>query len=214
MLGKKSKNNKKDQTIEAYNKGVRFYSEKFDSYGVKVDDINRALKLNQSSSKKILELGCGNGRDAKYIISKVGVENYIGVDASKGLIEIARQKNPFGMFHVKDILNFLKEKSEVSHDFGVIFAFYSMLHMERGEFAEILKKCKNLLKIGGILYISSKYGDYKEIEIENLGSKKYYYSYEPEDIEEFCDKKMETIYKIIHDSDYGPSFTIALRKIQ
>ena len=82
---------KNKKTVEAYDKNAQFYADKFDSYGIRIDDIDRALKLNESGSNKVLELGCGNGRDAQYIISKVGIENYTGIDASAGLLEKARE---------------------------------------------------------------------------------------------------------------------------
>jgi predicted SAM-dependent methyltransferase len=46
-----------------------------------------------------------------------------------------------------------------------------MLHMERQDLAEIVAHCHESLKIGGILYISSKYGEYREIEVENFGDR-------------------------------------------
>ena len=59
--------------------------------------------MNESGSGKVLELGCGNGRDVQYIVSKVGIDNYIGIDASSGLIALARKKVPKAVFHVKDM---------------------------------------------------------------------------------------------------------------
>jgi trans-aconitate methyltransferase len=89
-----TKKDKNKLTIEAYDKNAKHYTDVFDGYGARREDIDRALKLNQSDSKKVLELGCGNGRDAKYIISEVGVENYLGIDASRELIAFAVEKLP------------------------------------------------------------------------------------------------------------------------
>jgi trans-aconitate methyltransferase len=211
-----TRKDKNRQTIEAYDKNAKHYADVFDSYGVRRDDIDRALKFNTSNSKIILELGCGNGRDAKYVVSEVGVENYLGIDASTELIRLAVDKLPEVSFQPRDMRKFFASPDVSGETFGVIFAFYSMLHMEREELVHILSRCHQSLKIGGVLYVSSKYGDYREIEIENLGDKKYYYSYKSEDLESICREKsmnFETIYKVIHDSDYGPSFTIALRKV-
>jgi ubiquinone/menaquinone biosynthesis C-methylase UbiE len=206
-----SKRNKNKITIEAYNKNALFYAEKFNSYGVLTEDIDRALRLNQSDSKKVLELGCGNGRDAEYIVSEVGkAGSYFGVDPSKELIRLAKKKHPKIEFQVKQMQD-LEFESET---FGIIFAFYSMLHVERSELLKILEKCGKWLKIGGILYITSKYGPYKELEIENLGDKKYYYAYEPEDVEGFMGNNFQTVFRVIKDSDYGPSFALALKKIR
>lgn len=204
---------KNKQTVSAYDKNPQFYAEMFDSYGVRILDIDRALKLNQSGSSNMLELGCGNGRDAQYIISKVGKDNYVGIDASEGLIKLARQKvslagQACGTFLVGD----MRSLAVLPETYGIIFSFASVLHMKHEELAVLIDKCHKILKIGGILYISTKYGEYKEIEIENLGEKKYYYAYMPEDIKGIAGESFETVYNVIQDSDYGPELVLTLRK--
>jgi SAM-dependent methyltransferase len=200
---------KTQKTVQAYDKNPQFYADMFDDYGVRAEDVERALKLNMSRSNRVLELGCGNGRDALYIISKVGVNNYEGVDASEGLISLARQKVSCDTFFVGDMRDL-----EVSPEtFGVIFSFASMLHLKRDDLAILIGKCYKSLKTGGILYIFTKYGEYKEIEVENLGEKKYYYAYTPDDIKAMAGGSLAVVYSVIGDSDYGPALTIALRKL-
>ena len=200
---------KNQKTVEAYDKNAQFYAGKFDSYGVRAEDIERALKFNESGSYKVLELGCGSGRDARYIVPRVGKANYIGIDASARLIELARQKLPGADLRVEDM-----RKIDVPHEtLGIVLGFASVLHVNREELAEIVNKCHKWLKMGGILYISTKYGEYRELEIENLGDKKYYYPYTPEDIKTIVGKGFETVYNVIQDSDYGPELVIALRKV-
>ena len=202
---------KNQKTIEAYDKNPQFYADKFDSYGVRFEDIDRAIKLNESGLDKVLELGCGNGRDAEYIVSKVGENNYTGIDASEGLIKLAKEKVSCGTFHVKDMRD--PDLLVSPETYGIIFSFASMLHLKREELADLLEKCHKCLKTGGILYISTKYGEYREIEIENLGEKKYYYSYVPNDIKIIAGDRFETVYSVIQDSNYGPEMVIALKKL-
>jgi SAM-dependent methyltransferase len=200
---------KNKKTVEAYDKNPQFYADKFDSYGIRMEDIDKALKLNESGSNKVLELGCGNGRDAQYIVSKVGKENYLGIDASQELIKIATEKNPDVMFQVKD----MRDVSYETETYGVIFSFASVLHVNREEMAQIIEKCHKSLKIGGILFISTKYGEHKEEKITNLGDEKYYYFYRPEDIEKLCPYKFFVVYKNVQDIKGQSWFEIALRKI-
>jgi len=211
---KKIDKNKK--TVEAYDKNPQFYAEKFDSYGMRIEDVDRALKLNESGSTKVLELGCGSGRDAQYIISKVGKENYLGTDASEGLIELCRKNVPQGTFHVKDMREVSLQIGGQAYEtetFGVIFAFASVLHVNREELADLVEKCHKWLKIGGILYISTKYGEYKEEKITNLGDEKFYYFYRPEDIEKMIPYKFFMVYKNVQDIRGQSWFEVALRKI-
>ncbi|OHA46125.1 MAG: hypothetical protein A2541_02890 [Candidatus Taylorbacteria bacterium RIFOXYD2_FULL_36_9] len=203
------KEDKNKKTIEAYDKNAQFYADKFDSYGIRFEDIDRVIKLNESGSNRVLELGCGNGKDAEYIVSKVGDNNYIGLDASLGLVKLARKKVSHGTFQVKDMRNLDFE----DESFGIIFSFASMLHVKQEEMVEIIEKCHKILKKGGILYISTKYGEYKEENIKNLGDDKYYYFYKPEDIEKLCPYKFFVVYKNIQDIRGQSWFEIVLRKI-
>lgn len=200
---------KNQKTVQAYNKNPQFYAGRFDDAGIRSEDVDRALKLNESGLNKVLEIGCGNGRDAKYIISKVSGENYMGIDASEGLIKIAKEKNPGGEFWVKD----MREVSYETGSLGVIFSFAAVLHVNREELADLLDRCHKWLKIGGILYISTKYGEYKEMEIENLGDKKYYYSYTLDDFKKIAEVGFQIVYNLIQDGRYGPELVIALKKV-
>jgi predicted SAM-dependent methyltransferase len=85
--------------------------------------------------------------------------------------------------------------------------------VNREELAEIIEKCHKWLKIGGILYISTKYGEYKEEMTVNLGKERYFYFYTPEDIEKLCPYKFFVIYKVVQDIRGQSWFEIVLRKI-
>jgi ubiquinone/menaquinone biosynthesis C-methylase UbiE len=201
---------KNKKTVEAYDKNPQFYAERFDSYGVSTADIDRAIKLNESGSDKVLELGCGNGRDAEYIVSRVGKANYTGLDASVGLLNEAKARNPGVDFRLADA----REMDVIHETFGIIFAFSFFVHMNMEEMASIIDKCHKILKPGGVLCIfSSKYGDYQEKLTTNLGDEKYYYFYKPEDIEKLCPYRFFVVYKDIQDIKSQPKFEIILRKI-
>ncbi len=202
---------KQKQTIEAYDQGASFYAEQFDKYGIRKTDIDRALSYLDTKKPKVLEIGCGNGRDAYFVTNKEGYTcNYLGIDASAELVKIAKEKNPKLMFHVKDFTDFDYKEGE----FDLIYSFYTLLHVEREVLHETLLKILKSLKIGGILYISTKFGPYRELEIENLGHKKYYYPYEPTDLLKVTQETCDVLFQAIHDSEYGPAFTLALKKIR
>lgn len=200
---------KNQKTVEAYDKNPQFYVDKFNDYGPRIDDLDRAIRLNESGSAKVLELGCAGGRDARYVISKVGIDNYTGVDASEGLLKLAKEKAPEVDFRLQDV-----RAIEVSPEtYGIIYNFSLLVHLKREEMVNLIDKCHKSLKKGGILYISTKFGKYREEKTTNLGDEKYYYFYEPEDIEKIIDYKFFMVYKEIQDTRYVPSFTVALRKL-
>ena len=59
-------------------------------------------RIRSAGHQRVLEVGCGSGQLAAYIVEQGGVESYTGVDFSRQAIELARQMAPKGTFRVGD----------------------------------------------------------------------------------------------------------------
>ncbi|OHA59595.1 MAG: hypothetical protein A2589_01910 [Candidatus Vogelbacteria bacterium RIFOXYD1_FULL_46_19] len=81
-------------TIETYNRQAVAFAAKFDEQGPRQDDIEKIFKLCQKTNPYVLEIGCGNGRDAAQIILKT--TNYLGIDVSGSLLNLAKEKVSIG----------------------------------------------------------------------------------------------------------------------
>jgi ubiquinone/menaquinone biosynthesis C-methylase UbiE len=76
-------------TRQAYNK----WSETYDSVPNKTRDLEAlAIKhvLKDSDFKRVLEIGCGSGKNTTWLIEKT--KNLVAVDFSEGMLEQARKK--------------------------------------------------------------------------------------------------------------------------
>ena len=91
----------KEITLQTYNKSAKKLAEYFSGIGSRKSDINRAFSYINKKEPKVLEIGCGDGRDAEYIVSKT--KNYEGFDLSEEMINIAKTKVSEGNFHVADL---------------------------------------------------------------------------------------------------------------
>jgi ubiquinone/menaquinone biosynthesis C-methylase UbiE len=101
---------------------------------------------------KVLDLGCGNGRMIELFQGK-NIE-YIGIDNSQKLIEIARQKYPNGNFQT---FNGLKIPYPDNY-FNAIFCIAVLHHIPGSELRqEFLKEAKRVLKPGGRLILGTWY---------------------------------------------------------
>ncbi|MGV1833757.1 class I SAM-dependent methyltransferase [Rhizobium rhizogenes] len=99
----------------------------------------------------ILELGCGAGRDAAYMISR-GFD----VTPTDGSTELAKQAEAL-IGRPVQILRFESLDIEDAHD-GV-WAEASLLHAPRAALPDILDRIRRALKDGGIFHASFKAGE-------------------------------------------------------
>lgn len=171
---------KKQQTIDTYNKTASLMTEKFNGLGARIDDIQETFKLITKENPSVLEIGCGNGRDALEIIKYTN--NYLGIDISNRFIEIAKEKAPLGKFEIADI-----EYYTFPNNIDIIFAFASLIHVQKESLKTVFKNMYNSLSDGGVIRISMKNNDiYKEVTKEDEFGTRTYYLYSKKDIEELA----------------------------
>lgn len=121
---------------------------------------------------KIIDLGCGAGRDCKWFL--VNGYKLIGIDISPKMIELAKSNNPQGEFFVKSFyqLGDLREK------FDGFWAACSFLHVPKEKIADVIIKVKQLLNPGAIGFIAIKEGGQeKSVEWQNSGQKRFFFFY-------------------------------------
>lgn len=100
------------------------------------------LKDHIPAGARVLDLGCGNGRLYEYLKESVDC-HYVGIDISKELVNIAKQKYPEGKFQLGDALKLpFKDRS---FDFVASFAVAHHIagHENRKQFfAEVARILK------------------------------------------------------------------------
>src|SRR5580765_3199784 len=110
-------------TVNTYNQSAEKFVEYFAGIGSREEDINRAFELaGHPQNPSVLELGCGDGRDAKVILERTN--RYRGTDISEAFISLARQNVPNGRFEVADMVD-----DTYSEELDIVFAFASLLHL-------------------------------------------------------------------------------------
>ena len=138
-----------NQTLNYYNQKAReFVSGTVDVAFTKIQDI---FLQCVPAGGKILDFGCGSGRDTKYFLSK-GYD----VDATDGSEELCSIASAYSGIIVKHML--FEELDAVAQYDGV-WACASILHVEKKRLPDILKKIAVATKKGGIVYTSFKYGN-------------------------------------------------------
>lgn len=102
-------------------------------------------ELNLSGTERILDLGCGDGALTTQLAALVPQGSVLGIDASNGMIEVARAGTADNLsFEVRDIneLNF-------ENEFDIVFS-NATLHWIMDHHA-LLRSVQRALKTGGVL---------------------------------------------------------------
>jgi SAM-dependent methyltransferase len=169
-------------------------SEKKDNYDP-VAEVYAAAFLNELSDKPldrgyldmfrelvgtdglVCDLGCGPGQIARYLKSLD--MNVIGVDKSKGMVEVASRFNPDLDFYCDDMSSLQVGNSS----WAGIVNFYAIIHVPPKEILKVLQEWNRVLESGGILLMSYLVGEEiryvselldKEVDLEfNLYPREY-----------------------------------------
>lgn len=130
-------------------------AEDFAASTVSVDfsDAQERFLARLDSGSRILDFGCGSGRDAKYFLSRG-----FAVDASDGSSAMCRVASEYLAMPVKHEL--FQDLSDIETYDG-IWACASILHEPKADLPGLFGKMARALKPNGVIYASFKYGDFE-----------------------------------------------------
>ncbi len=179
--------NFENQTLDYYNqKAKEFVSGTVDVVFTEIQDV---FLQYISAGGNILDFGCGSGRDTKYFLSK-GYD----VDATDGSEELCRIASDYSGITVKHMLF---EELDAVEKYDGIWACASILHVEKKQLPDILKKIAVATKNGGVVYTSFKYGD-----SEGMRNGRYFTYLKEDSFQEILDTVPElTIEKLWVSAD-------------
>lgn len=139
------------------NKTLNYYNQNADSFIEGTVSVNfkevQDKFLQLLLGKKILDFGCGSGRDTIYFL-KSGFD----VTATDGSEELCKYASEYTGIQVKQML--FQDLDEVDYYDG-IWACSSILHLSKNELRIVMNKMSRALKSGGIIYTSFKYGNFE-----------------------------------------------------
>lgn len=142
------------------NETLTYYNQNADAFiaGTQNADMSEQYRFflkHALPGGKLLDLGCGSGRDSAYF-SSLGFD----VTAIDGSEELCRrvQKN-YGIETMCIRFEDLSFKAE----FDAIWACASLLHVSKANIPAVMDKVSAALKLDGVLYASFKYGTNEHI---------------------------------------------------
>jgi ubiquinone/menaquinone biosynthesis C-methylase UbiE len=134
------------ETIQAYNKIADDFNQR-NQVSIYHDEFVTFASL-LAPNPKILEIGCGTGRDGVELVKVAG--EYIGIDASEAMLAVAKVKVPGRSFHVMDFYHL----EFPDRSFDGFWAAAAFLHVPKAELHAVLSEAKRILRPGGVGFIS------------------------------------------------------------
>jgi SAM-dependent methyltransferase len=155
---------------------LEFYAREAAAYGARSDGIGVSKALGAflallPKGGKVLDLGCGTGRDTQAILA-AGFD-VTAIDGSAEMAAEARKRTGL------PVLVMLFEELSFDREFDGVWASASLLHVPRAGLPDVLRRVHTALKPGGWLEAGFKSGGHEGRD--SLG--RYYNYMNPEQLE-------------------------------
>lgn len=174
-----------EQTIASYDLHAKDFYKKHGDY----EPFDGLLELQRyiQPGSRILDAGCGLGRDTDYLIRQ-GYPDSIGLDMSYGMLTFGQKSVKFKFPAVHGDFRHLPF---TSGSFDAVWAVASIIHIPPREVVDVLMEFKRVIR-GGYIYLSVLRGRGEEAESGDEGSIKrgwrYFVYYEFDDIKLLLDQ--------------------------
>lgn len=136
---------------------------------------------------KVLDLGCGPGRDSAYLASK-GLD-VVGIDYSTQMISKAKElhREVKGLsFKTMDMMDLAFSDQE----FDGVWASASLLHIPKKHLSSVLKGINRIIKPKGILFVSVMQGSGEKFTVETKYAKpieRFFSFFGPSEIQKYIE---------------------------
>ncbi|WP_300459293.1 class I SAM-dependent methyltransferase [Desulfobacula sp.] len=163
-------------TLAAYNKNADKYADKFMAFKSYQEKLSRFQQRYLPEHASILDVGCGPGNTAKFLM---GIDNHYtitGIDLSVEMITIARQNVPGCNFSIQDIRDIIPDK-----EYDAVIASFCIVHLSDQETTVLIQTLSKMLKPNGSLYISFMEGKSPGLETTSFSDEKIFFNYFPRD---------------------------------
>lgn len=169
------------QTAQTWDKIAGLYQDRFMDltlYNQTYDALGQTLPQNA----KLLELGCGPGNIARYLLQMRPDLSILATDTSYNMLELAKKNNPGLECKLLDA----RYISQLNSPFDAIIAGFCIPYLSETDVAKLIKDAAVLLHTGGIFYLSFVPGKPEESgnKTGSSGDSCYFYYHRIETIQQ------------------------------
>jgi predicted TPR repeat methyltransferase len=167
-------------TFKTWNAVAQAYQDKFMDLDLYNDSYDRFCRLVKKSPARILEIGCGPGNIARYLLSQRPDFILEGIDVAPNMVALAQANNPTARFSVMDVrqldTSWLVSPPTSAKFHGIVCGF-CIPYLSKNDCAKLIRDVAQLLHPGGIFYCSAMEGDDAQsgYEVASTGHQAYVY---------------------------------------
>lgn len=145
------------QAVKLFNQYAGLYEEKYMNVGLYAELLNQFCDAVKRPGAEILDVACGPGNVAQYLLERRSDFQLLGADLSENMVELAKKNNPKANFIVHDAkaLNSIKKKFD-----GIICSFL-LPYFDKTELESLFTEIHEKLNEEGILYLSTIEDEYE-----------------------------------------------------
>jgi SAM-dependent methyltransferase len=119
---------------------------------------------------RILDAGCGSGRDLKAFRSR-GFDP-VGIDGSGALVALARKFSGARCFKIR------LEDVEFDGEFDAVWSCASLLHLRKTKMVPVLRRLRRSLVEDGVLFVSLQVGEGENVSPDG----RFFAYYDPDEL--------------------------------
>lgn len=175
-------------TIKSYDEFADLYTKAHFQANV---EKQASFFVHNFDGKKILDVGCGPGRDSKFFVDK-GFE-VEGIDTSVEFVRMATKNVHQGKFYQMD----MRDIEFPENSFDGIWVCASFLHIPKKDAKQTILKFRDILTAGGLIYNSVKLG-HEEKVVDSKHNKNFKRFFADYSLEEFKKLHEEAGFEIIY----------------
>lgn len=163
------------ETFDTWNKVASLYQARFMDLDIYNDTYDFICNSITKAGAKILDIGCGPGNIASYLLSARPDFDLVGIDVAPAMIELAKKNNPAARFVQMDIRQI--DKIEAKFD-GIICGF-CLPYLSGADSQKLIADCYRLLNEEGLIYMSFVEGDPNKsgFKTASSGDRTFFYYY-------------------------------------
>ncbi len=164
---------KYDETIQTWNQVAKAYEEKFMDLGLYNDTYTLFCDIIPLKNAAILELGCGPGNIARFLLSQRPDFQLLGTDIAPSMVALAATNNPSAKFEVLDA----RHIQQINGYFDGIVCGFCLPYLSVDDSNTLIENCRERLNTQGILYLSFVAGSPSQSHFQTNRFGRVYFHY-------------------------------------